>query len=506
MPYRSHTIDEPHDGKLAGRSEDIKERRHAMNLRQTVLAGGMYLVARQIVGLVVSVFGAVLIVRLIGPRSFGVYSGALAIVFFVISVARMGTDVYLVRRQTVPDRCVYDQAFTLVLIASASAVTLMYLVSPWLGRLIDPRFLPALWALLPTVPFSLLVVPPQAMLERDLNYRAISILDLAGQASYYTVAPILAFAGLGFWAQVAGYWTWQVTYCLMIYRVSGYRPRLAWSGPLLRENLGYGASYSATQWILQARTLVPTVVVGHYLGPLGVGYIALATQVAEMLSFVKNATWRVSIAALAKVQTDYARLRSAQEEAMLLQVLALGPLLDGFALVAPIAVPLMFGSNWTAALIVYPFIASSYLLDAVFSMHASVLFVLRKNRDVALFYVTYTLVFFVASALLVPRFGLIGYGLGQLAALPTYVVMHAALARLMPFSYRRSLPWLIGCIAPPFSVSLPLYWVPLLWLPLVAVVLRREQRTQVAEYAGYLWLKARPKVPRQRSGNLAKDK
>ncbi len=463
-----------------------------MNLRETVLHGGMYLVARHIAGLALGIFGAVVITRLIGPHNFGLYSGALVIIMFLGNVGRLGVDVYLVRHKEDPDPRMYDQAFSVVLVSGIFLALIAFLASPWLGRLIDPRFLPPLWALLPTIPFAMLVVPAQATLERNLDYRSISFLDLAGQTSYYIVAPTLAFLGFGYWAQVIGYWTWQVVFVVATYRVSGYRPHLVWSQSLLREMLGYGVGYSSTQWILQARNVVPTVVVGHYLGPTGVGYVALATQVAEMLAFVKNATWRVSIAALAKVQTDYARLRAAQEEAMLLQVLALGPLLGGFALVAPVAMPLVFGRQWDRALIIYPFIALGYLMAVVFNMHASILFVLRRNKEVALSYAVNVLLLFGVSLLLVPRLGLLGFGVGQVVALLGYVVVHVALARIMAFSYRRVLPWLIGCIPPLFAVYVPLYWEPTLWIPLVIVALWPGQRRQIAEYASYFWLKLRP--------------
>ncbi len=463
-----------------------------MNLRETVLSGGMYLVARHIAGLVLSVVGAVVITRLIGPHNFGLYSGALGIVMFLGFVGRVGSDVYLVRRKEDPDPRMYDQVFTLMFVTGGGLVLLASVLTPLLGRLVDARFLPPLWALLPTIPLTLAVIAPMATLERSLNFRAVSFLDLAGQSSYYIVAPALAFLGFGFWAQVIGYWTWQIVQVVAVYRVSGYKPKLVWSVPLLRETLGYGVRYSASQWILQARNLVPTIVVGHFLGPTGVGYVALATQVAEQLAFVKNATYRVSIAALAKVQNDYGRLRAAQEEAMLLQVLALGPLLDGFALVAPVVLPLVFGRHWSGVLTVYPFIALGYLMSVVFNMHTSILFVLRHNREVALSYAVNLLLLLGVSLLLVPRLGLIGYGLGLVAALLSYAVVHVALARIMPFSYRRALPWLIGCIPPLFAVYVPLKWAPVLWVPLILVALWPNQRRQVAEYAGYFWLKVRP--------------
>src|SRR5690606_11130688 len=127
----------------------------------------------------------------------------------------------------------------------------------------------------------------------------------------------------------------------------------------------------------QLRTLINPMVVGRFLGPEGVGYVALAIRFSEVLSFFRNVSWRLSIAALAKVQSDFPRLRTALEEAMALQVLAVGPLLGAFSLLATPLIPLLFGQQWEPALQVFPLIALGVLVNVVFNMQSSVLYVLR---------------------------------------------------------------------------------------------------------------------------------
>lgn len=84
----------------------------------------------------------------------------------------------------------------------------------------------------------------------------------------------------------------------------------------------YGVSFSAANWVWSARQLVAPLIVRRLLGPEGVAYINLAMRVVEALSFVRAATWRLSVAALAKVQADAVRLRRVMKEAAMLQVSA----------------------------------------------------------------------------------------------------------------------------------------------------------------------------------------
>jgi PST family polysaccharide transporter len=202
----------------------------------------------------------------------------------------------------------------------------------------------------------------------------------------------------------------------------------------------------------------------------------------EILAFVKTVTWRLSVAALAKVQVDKTRLRRGMEEAMTFQVLATGPALAGFALIAPWLLPVLFGRTWDPVVDVYPFIALGYMVNAVFNMQSSVLYVLKKNRSVAWFNATHVLLFAATSLLLVPRFGLWGYATAEVVALCSYAVSHWQVTRLLPVSYARVIPWLVGLAPPLFAVFLPMPWALALWLPLALIGLWPPQRAQLGGY------------------------
>jgi PST family polysaccharide transporter len=78
---------------------------------------------------------------------------------------------------------------------------------------------------------------------------------------------------------------------------------------------------------------------------------------------------------------------------------------------------------------VYPFIALSNLTNSLFNMHSSALYVLRRNWEVTAFNVVYMVLFVGAALLLVPRFGLVGYGWAEVATLASYVVVHLYVMR-----------------------------------------------------------------------------
>lgn len=468
-----------------------------MNLRERVLRGGIYLVLRQGLSVGIGVGGVLLLTRFLGPTNYGLYAGALAIVMFLYNSAILGIDVYLVRREGPQADNVYHQAFSFLLLSGICVSAACILFSPVLGHWLgDSRFLAPLQVMLLSVPITALYVPARAQLERALDFRKIAGIELAGQLLLYAVSLPLAWRGFGVWAPVAGYFVWQVWMLGSGYALARYRPRWCWSSKLLREMLNYSLGYWTSTRVFALRRLVNPLIVGHFLGPQGVGYVALTVRLVEVLSFVKDASWRLSIVALAKVQGELPRLRRGLEEAMGLQSLALGPLLAGFAVVAPWLLPLAFGDEWAPVLSIYPFIALGYFANAVFSMHSSVLYVLQRNREVLVFNSVHVVIFAGAALLLVPWLGLPGYGLAEVAAFASYLIIHLYVSKLFSVSYKKAQPWLLAFVPPLFVPLVEWPWGLVLCVSSTVVVLSATARSQIGEYWSYV-KRARAKPPEE---------
>ncbi len=414
------------------------------SLRTQVLRGGTFLVIRQGLGVIIGLGGVLLLTRAIGPEKYGLYAACLNIFGYVQSLSQLGIEIFVVRREGEEDSQVYHQAFTLLLLLGLGGMLLSLLGLPLLSQWVRlDGFSSVAGVIFLGLPLVLLSQVPLARLERRLDYKRVAVIELGSQLVYYLVALPLAFQGAGVWAPVAGWCTQQIQTVGLLFVISRYRPRLCWNPDLIKQMLSYSVGYSASSWVWQLRNLVNPLVVGRYAGAEAVGYVALAIRLVEVLSFVKGATWRLSIAALGRLQGDPIRLGKAVSEGMSLQILALGPLLVAASWVSPLILPLLFGDRWLPVIQIYPFIALSYLSNAMFNLHSSVLYVLQKNWEVTAFHVAHIILFAGASLLLVPRLSsIVGYGWGEVVALGSYAVIHIFVVR---------------------NISSPDYRLPMLW-------------------------------------------
>jgi len=142
------------------------------------------------------------------------------------------------------------------------------------------------------------------------------------------------------------------------------------------------------------------------------------------------------------------------ERALYLQVVTLGPLLCGFALFGPLVVAHMLGARWTPSLSVYPFVAGGVLINSVYNLQASALFVVGKQWIVMQSYAAHVGLLTVSTLVLLPRLGLVGYGWAELLSCCAYAGIHAGIAKVVPISYGRIKPWILTLFAGLFLLSL----------------------------------------------------
>ena len=461
-----------------------------MSLRTRVLRGGYYLILRQGLGIGVSALGIILLTRAIGPDAYGLYAGAVGIFAYLSALSTWGVDVYLIRHAREPSPDDYHQAFSLLLLASLGGTGLAFLALPFLDRWMNLEgFVPIAIALFATLPISLLSIVPFARLERAIDYRSVALVELSAQLIFYPVAVPLAYQGLGPWAPVLGWYAQQLCALGLVYKMSGYRPRLRWEFARVRDMVGYGFGMSASDWLWKLANLVNPLVVGRYVGAEAVGQVALAQRFIEQLgSIIVLTAGRLSVPVFARLQEDRARLLKALTQGMSLQLIILGPTLAGFGLVLPWALPLLFGPSWLPVLDIYPFLALSYLTGTAFGLHSSALFVLRRIWEVAAFRLVDLVLFAGSALLLAPHLGLMGYAWAEVIHIPSWILLLTWFHRRIGWpNYTQAGVWFVAWAIPLFVWQLGLWtWiivvVPLLWpstrrelVQTAAMVLRRSR-------------------------------
>jgi O-antigen/teichoic acid export membrane protein len=445
------------------------------SLRTKALKGGVYLTVRHGAMVVLGLLGALLLTRIVGPANYGLYNAAYGVFGYLLAIGKMGVNIYLIRERRDAPRELFHLAFWWLLgfglLLAIGVGGLMAVLGHYWVR--TEGFIPVMLSLIGLLPFALVSVVPLALLERELDYRKTTVVEVGSQVSYYLAAIPLAWSGFGVWAMVAGFWLSQGISAAGLFAASRYRPRRYWNTAELRPMLRYGFSVALADWIYKAQSLTPSLLLLPMAGSEAVGYVALATRFLSMLTFVKGVTSRLSVPAFARIQHDAEKLLNAIREVMQLQTLALGTLFALFAAVAPFVLPYLLGQRWDISLLLMVFTLAGVrtLLGALFSIQTSALLVkkqttliLKANTIYAVLLVSLT---YIGLIIAPQEYKLLAFNCADLIAiLPGYWMRHAGVRRhIGRLGYGATVLWTGGLTA---ALAAPwLGW----WLYLIAAAL-----------------------------------
>ena len=440
------------------------------SLRHLTVRGGAYLTAREGIGGLIRLVGVTIVVRVLGPSSYGIYSGAAIFVALGAMLAQGGAEVFLIRQKSEPSDELYQVAFTYLLVSSLAVAGAGFGLSFAAGTFVhSERALDVFRVLVFSIPVNVMWAPAQARIERRLDYRKMGLIEISGDVVLYAVSVPLALMHFGAWSLVAGFFAWQTWLLLASLVLSGLRPRLRWSSSTARALLGHGTSYSASGWIGGIGALTIPIVVGVYRGAAGIGYVSFALRLVDTVAFAQRGAWRLGLVSMSRVGDDRSRLRRGLEEGSVLQLLAVGVPIALISANARWIVPTLFGRSWTPAIDVFALLSLVTFLRAPAFIQSTLLYSRGRNMPNVAATIIGQACTAAAVVILVPHFGVTGYGAATACSLVSLLYIQRVVRReIVRFSYRRLWPFVTALspiILMPFA---PMPWALIMLAPLIA--------------------------------------
>ncbi len=404
--------------------------------------------------MVLGLMGVLFLTRSLGPYDYGIYAVALGVATWMQTLGDWGVSVYLVRADEERMDRVEASATTVLLALGLAGTALGLALLIPLGHLLwTHAVVSAAVVLVASTPLVLAAQVPIARLDRELAFRQVAVVEIASQLTLYAVGIPLVLLGAGPWGPTLGMVASRGVLLVGAAVATRWRPRLLWDRQIAKDVLGYGFGYSASVTVWQLRALALPFIVAPLAGPAIAGQVALAVRLVEIAGFIRAATWRLALAALARVQHDSVRTCRAVRDGAVLQVMALGGALGGLALLSGPVIETVFGPKWTPLEKVFPLIALGAVANGAFNLHASALYARRRNWAVTWFHVGHVTLFLGGAAAAVSHFGLVGYGVAELIALPAYALLVRSFKQSIGSAELAVvLPWLaaaLGILATP---------------------------------------------------------
>lgn len=322
-----------------------------MSLRQEAISGigwtGTSRIGRQVLSFAI----IVVLARLLTPQDFGLAGMIVVFTGFAGLFSEAGFGAALIQRKEIEERHL-SSVFWLNIAIGAGLMGLAILAAPGVADFFDEPLLESLMCLMA---LNLMITPfgvvPAALLRRSLNFRVMTIVEIAAMTVSGGVAIVLALTGFGVWTLVWRGLLSSACGALGLWIASEWRPKLLFRRKAVRELLNFSGNLlgfsSFNYWVRNADNLL----IGKLVGSTGLGIYTRAY--GTMLLPIRQITsviGKVMFPALSKIQGDTERVKRAYLRATRAIGLITIPMMVGLFVVADSFVLATFGPKWTAVI------------------------------------------------------------------------------------------------------------------------------------------------------------
>ena len=322
-----------------------------MSIRTEVLKALRWSAAGRLAGQLGSWIATIYVIRILNPADYGLMGMASILIGLAALLNELGVIPALIQSRHLDERLT-RQLFGFVIVSTALMFCLLFLTAPLLSAFFgEPRLTPVTRVLALIMVIGGASAVPGALLERDLQFKGVSLVEFSSMILGSGATLALALHGFGVWSLVMGNLAAATAKTIGILAVSRF-----WLVPIfqvrgLRAMFIFGANITGQRILWYVNSSADVLLVGKLLGDQALGVYSVAFQLATLpVSKMFGIVNRVAFPAYARIQDDKSRAKDYFVTSVRLAWLVFCPVLWGMSSVAREFVQVFMGPNWDDAI------------------------------------------------------------------------------------------------------------------------------------------------------------
>ncbi|MES2626905.1 MAG: oligosaccharide flippase family protein [Pseudomonadota bacterium] len=322
-----------------------------MKLKEKVVQSVKWLFIAQLSSQLIRTLVTILVIRDFDAREMSFVALSQTITGFLEIFSTLGLNAAIISKKDITKRDLQN-IFGLVLVINAVLLAIVMGGANYFSSFYNT---PEVADILRVSGWSFLFVAlgfiPNAMLVKDMRFKATSIIQVIAGLSGALISYVCAKNGLGYWALVYGGIAYPVIGTILKIALS---PTMVWPRFSLSESLrhiSFGTYVMAGGITWYFFVTMDIVIAGRFWTAETLGVYAIAVQIAAMsLNRTIPLLKQVALPAFSRsIVQDRSLLESHVVKALKLSIFASVPMFWGVAATATLAVPIFLGENWRAA-------------------------------------------------------------------------------------------------------------------------------------------------------------
>lgn len=333
----------------------------------------------------VQIIVTIVLARLLTPSDFGLIAMLLVFINLGTLLADAGFGAALIQRPSINSNdettvfwfsAVTGIVAALVLWFSAAAIATFYH---------QPSLVDLTRALVWVLPLGALGAVPDALLTKQLNFKARARAQVVASLLSGALAVGLAWRGFGVWSLVAQALAAAGFRSLMLWIFSRWRPHGRFSRESFHNLFGFGSFMLLAGLLDTVSVRLQSLMIGRLFNAGTLGYYTLAQSASGMpTNLIGAVLGRVGLPVFSELAHDKGRLRDALSRALNVSLFMFVPCMIGIAVAAGPLIDLVYGARWASAA---PMLSLLALAGALWPFHVLNLAALNaQGRSDRVFY------------------------------------------------------------------------------------------------------------------------
>ena len=336
------------------------------DLKGKTLRGGLAKLCGQAVIFSLRLGFVMIMARLLNPEDFGLVAMVTIVTGIYELFATAGLSSATVQQFTVTNEQVSALFWINILVGAMLGLLCLATAPVFVAFYHEPRLFWVTVALAAGFVFNGAGVQHSALLQRELRYVTLTVIEILAQLGSIALGTGLAIAGFGYWALVAASVSLRAIMTLCVWAATAWIPRKPSQAAGIYSLLRFGGTITLNNLVVYIGYNLEKALIGRFWGADALGLYGRAFQLIDIpTSNLNSAVGGVAFSALSRLQNNPARFRSYFLKGYSIVNSMTLPTTIFCALFADETILVVLGPKWREAATIFRLLAPTILVFGI---------------------------------------------------------------------------------------------------------------------------------------------
>lgn len=366
-----------------------------MSLKSKAISGAKWTAYSTVINTAAQFLQLFVLGRLLSPEAFGLMAILMVILGFAQAYSDMGVSQAIIHKQNVSE-LELSSLYWLNMLIGGIIFTVIFLFSSFISSFFQDEGLDNLLRLVGVV----FVITPfgnqfQVLLQKELKFKLIAIVDIAGAFLGLIVSILIALYGFGVLALIWGYIS--TSFCrsiLFIFLgIKNWRPQLKFDFFACKPFINFGLFQMGERSVNYFAANLDYILIGKFIGTEVLGLYSIAYQILiRPITKINPILTRIAFPLFSRVQDDDKKLSDGYIVISKIVSLTTVPIIGVLVLTSDEYILFFLGEGWSSSVIYIYALSFVAVFRSLANPSGSI--ILAKGRaDVGFYWNVYTAIF-----------------------------------------------------------------------------------------------------------------